>query len=377
MKHRSECLFALLLATLVLAPAVVVQAKEAPSPQYVYSDSHFHLTNYVQEGTDVRDYLRMMDGVVKRSTLFGLPLQQMWQYGNTGNFAPWYYLQTDAPLYYYSFTDAYIAMQYRSLTPEQQQRFDPMITGFNPADMYAADHIRRVLLTFPGVFSGIGEFSIHKEFVSSKIAGGPATLSDPALHRILDFAAEAGLVVILHNDIDMPFPKPGQEPYVLEQMKKLFVAHPGATIIWAHCGVGRIVRPVEGEVDMLDRALANPALRHVYLDISWDETAKYITATPEAVAKVAALINKYPDRFLFGSDVVAPTSIDAPMAVYKAYEPLWQALTPEARQAVLFGNYERLFDAARVKVRAWEKANVGKPRAASPPTPVSGYKPAS
>ena len=46
-----------------------------------------------------------------------------------------------------------------------------MITGFNPADMYGADHIRRVLTMYPGVFSGIGEFTIHKEFVSSKIAG--------------------------------------------------------------------------------------------------------------------------------------------------------------------------------------------------------------
>ena len=46
-----------------------------------------------------------------------------------------------------------------------------MITGFNPTDMYAADHIRRVLKIFPGVFSGIGEFTIHKEFVSSKIVG--------------------------------------------------------------------------------------------------------------------------------------------------------------------------------------------------------------
>ena len=32
-----------------------------------------------------------------------------------------------------------------------------MITGFNPADMYAAKHIERVLRTFPGVFTGIGE----------------------------------------------------------------------------------------------------------------------------------------------------------------------------------------------------------------------------
>ena len=59
-------------------------------------------------------------------------------------------------------------MQYKSLTKEQQDRLDPMITGFNPADMYAAKHIERVLRTFPGVFTGIGEFSIHKEFVSRK-----------------------------------------------------------------------------------------------------------------------------------------------------------------------------------------------------------------
>src|SRR6185295_17488329 len=127
---------------------------------------------------------------------------------NSGDFAPTYYLQTDAPLYYYSFTDAYIAMAYRSLTKKQQARFEPMITGFNPTDMYAADHIRRVLTTFPGVFEGIGEFTIQKEFVSSKIAGDVASLTDPALDRILDFAGEVGLVTIIHNDIHMPFAKP-------------------------------------------------------------------------------------------------------------------------------------------------------------------------
>ena len=372
---RKQLVLVLMAGCLSVGPiAPGAFAADRKEPAYVYSDAHFHLTNYVQEGTDLKDYLKMMDGVVKRSTVFGLPLQQMWQYGNTGDFAPYYYLQTDAPLYYYSFTDAAIAMAYRALTPEQQQRIDPMITGFNPADMYAADHIRRVLLTFPGVFSGIGEFSIHKEFVSSKIAGGPAMLGDPALDRILDFAHETGLLVILHNDINMPFPKEGQEPYVLKQMKELLLRHPDTPIIWAHIGLGRIVRPLEGQADIVDHALANPDLKHLYIDISWDETAKYITSSPEAVQRVAALINKYPDRFLFGSDVVAPTSIDAPMAVYEAYEPLWQLLTPEARQAVLFGNYERLFDAARVKVRAWERANVGKPRPPTPPVRASGYE---
>lgn len=359
-------------ALVLFLPAFPGQAAEAAAGEHLYNDSHFHLTNYIQEGTDVRDYLAMMGDSVGRSTLFGLPLQQMWQYGNSGDFAPYYYLQTDAPLYYYSFTDAAIAMAYRSLAPAQQARIDPMITGFNPADMYAADHIRRVLLTFPGVFSGIGEFSIHKEFVSAKIAGGPATLTDPALHRILDFAGEAGLVVLLHTDVNMPFPKEGQDPYLVAQLRELLVKHPDTTVIWAHVGVGRIVRPLAGHLQMLRRALADPELRHVSVDISWDETAKYVTSSPEAIAAMAALVNDYPDRFLFGTDVVAPTSLDSPMAVYKAYEPLWRALTPEASRKVRLENYVRLFDAARAKVRAWEQANLGKPRTAQPPTPASG-----
>ena len=149
---------------------------------------------------------------------------------------------------YYSFTDAVIAMAYRSLSKADQQRFDPMITGFNPTDMYAVDHIKRVLRLFPGVFSGIGEFSIHKEFVSSKIAGETASLTNPALDRVLEFAHEAGLVVILHNDIDMPYPKPGQQPYLLKQIGDLFRRHPDTRIIWAHCGLGRIVRPLKDQL---------------------------------------------------------------------------------------------------------------------------------
>jgi hypothetical protein len=360
-------------AVLALALATLPAAAQKGG-EYKYNDSHFHLTNYIQEGTPLADYVKMMGSTVKRSTVFGIPLQQMWDYENSGDYAPTYYLQSDAPLYYYSFTDAFIAMSYKSLPADQQARLDPMITGFNPDDMYAADHIRRVLLTFPGVFSGIGEFSIHKEFVSSKIAGGAASLKDPALDRILDFCGESGLVVILHSDIDMPFPKPDQEPYLVMQMKELIERHPGTTIIWAHAGLGRVVRPVHDQIAIFERGLANPALANLYVDISWDETAKYITATPDGLKRTADLINKYPDRFLFGSDVVAPRSIDSPMAVYDAYEPLWKLLTAETRQKVLFTNYERLFDAARVKVRAWEKANLGKPAAVPAPTPVSGYK---
>jgi predicted TIM-barrel fold metal-dependent hydrolase len=340
--------------TNIAAALLLIFSAPAVSEETLFHDSHLHLTNYVQEGTSMSGLVDMMGTTIGRSTVFGLPLQQMWSFSNTGNFAPNYYLHTDAPLYYYSFTDAHIAMAYKSLAPEQQARLDPMITGFNPADMYAVDHIKRVLTTFPGVFSGIGEFTIHKEFVSSKVAGKVASLTNPALGRILDFAGEAGLIVLMHNDIDIPFPKPDQDPYMLAQMKDLFLRHPNTTIVWAHIGVGRVVRPLELQVDIVEKICADPAFSHVYMDISWDEVAKYITASPAATRRAAKMLNRYPDRFLFGTDVIAPTSVDAMVAVYDAYAPLWDLLTPEAKHKVTKGNYERLFNKARQQVRAWE-----------------------
>ena len=334
-----------------------VSAQPKPDEPEV-NDVHFHLTNYIQNGTDIHDFLKIMGTKVGRVAIFGIPLQQEWSYQNSGDFAPTYYLQTDAPLYYYSFTDAYIAMAYRSLAPEQQARLDPMITGFNPADMYAADHIRRVLQTFPGVFSGIGEFTIHKEFVSAKIAGETASLTNPALDRILDFAAESGLVVLIHNDVDVPFPKEGTPPAYLSQMKALLGRHPSGPIIWAHCGLGRIIRPVKQHAAMLEEILADSSMKNVYFDISWDEVAKYIVSSPESVRITADLINRYPDRFLFGTDEVAPATQEKYLKIYLQYDPLWKALTPEASVKVRKENYQRLFDEARRKVRNWERANI-------------------
>jgi hypothetical protein len=347
------------------------QDKNEPAAGYLFNDSHFHLTNYIQEGITAKRYIEIMGNIVGRSTMFGIPLQQEWSYENSGSFAPTYYLQSDAPLYYYSFTDAWIAMQYKSLSKEQQARIDPMITGFNPADMYAKDHIRRVLETFPGVFTGIGEFSIHKEFVSSKIAGGAASLTNPALDSILDFAGKTGLIVILHSDIDMPFAKQGAEPVYLSQMKDLLRRHQGTTIIWAHVGLGRVVHPAgygsssipersSSQIDIVEKMLTDPSLSHVYFDISWDEVAKYIVSTPQTIKNTADLLNRFPDRFLFGTDVVAPPDQNFYMGVYNLYAPLWKALSPETSEKVRLINYEHLFDNARIKVRAWEAVNLNK-----------------
>ena len=194
---------------------------------------------------------------------------------------------------------------------------------------------------------------------------------NPALDRIFDLCAETGLVAILHNDIDMPFAKPDTEPVYLRQAKEVLRRHPDATIIWAHVGLGRVVHPTRstasagaaqrspGFMAIVEDMLKDPTLKHVHFDISWDEVAKYVIATPESLQRTADILNRYPDRFLFGTDNVAPKDAASYYGVYEMYAPLWDKLTPEASEKVRKGNYERLFDNARRRVRAWEAANSG------------------
>ena len=356
------------LACLLIAVAASIPLSHAQEP--LFHDSHFHLTNYVQKGTDIEDFLDIMGNKIGRSTLFGIPLQQTWSYENSGDFAPTYYLHSDAPLYYYSFTDAFIANAYLSLDSKERGRLDPMITGFNPADMYAADHIRRVLETYPGVFTGIGEFTIHKEFVSSKVAGDVASLTDPALDRILEFAGEVGLVVLIHSDIDVPFASDAGGLIYLKQMIELLRRHPETTVIWAHMGLGRVVAPVQtqasvstavrsiSQLDIIERVIDDPGLAHVHFDISWTEVAKYAVRSPEAIERTASGLEAHADRFLFGTDNVAPGDQAAHLEVYRMWNPIWERLSEDASAKIRLRNYERLFDAARTRVRAWEAANL-------------------
>ena len=168
-------------------------------------------------------------------------------------------------------------------------------------------------------------------------------------------------MVLIHNDIDTPFSKEGEPPAYAAQIKAVFMRHPKTTFIWAHMGVGRVVRPVKDQAAIIEEILKDPRFNHVYMDISWDEVAKYLVSTPAEAKATADLINRYPNRFLFGTDEVAP-------ATQEKYEKVfintsrcgicW--IKPPARRYAN-GNYERIFDEARVKVRAWEKTHVGGP----------------
>jgi len=119
-------------------------------------------------------------------------------------------------------------------------------------------------------------------------------------------------------------------------------------------GLGRIVDPVTKHADNILKMLKDPKFRHVYFDISWNEVAKYLVSSPESLKVASQVLNQYPDRFLFGTDEVAPSDQKSYLRVYEQYAPLFALLKEETKNKILKTNYEKLFDNARSKVRKWE-----------------------
>jgi hypothetical protein len=69
-------------------------------------------------------------------------------------------------------------------------------------------------------------------------------------------------------------------------------------------------------------------------------------------------MQRFPDRFLFGTDAPAPPDQAKYLKVFVLYEPLWKMLDAETSRKVRLQNYERIFDEARRKVRNWESIHV-------------------
>ena len=192
--------------------ATLATAAAPAAAPALFNDSHFHLTNYIQQGPTIDEFLRLMGTKVGRVDAVRHPAAAAVVVRELRRLrADLLPADRRAALLLLVHRRVHRACAYRSLTPAEQARFDPMITGFNPADMYAADHIRRVLTTFPGVFSGIGEFT-HPQGVRlvedrrrgrqpDRTRRSTASSTSPA---------RSGSSCILHNDIDMPFAKAGR-----------------------------------------------------------------------------------------------------------------------------------------------------------------------
>jgi Amidohydrolase len=249
----------------------------------------------------------------------------------------------------------------------ESSRFDPMLTGFSLSDDRAGEKLLRALYGDPGVFTGIGEITVHKELVENLYAdqrGQATTQREGGLSGLMNLMEMAGVVgapVVLHCDIDNLADQlehgMGRDrvPTNFEGLQALFKDDrlKDTTVVWAHGGgLGRFVQEGEGHLERLGELLKDCPKLH--LDISWAAVARQITNDSVRQTAWTKFLEKNSERICFGSDALAPPSLAVWEETKVAYKEVLDALSPTARDNVLNSTYERVFVDARQKVRDFE-----------------------
>lgn len=370
------------------APVVFSAPPKERLIDWVYNDSHFHPTQYTQQGRNPDSLIADMDRLgIQCTTLMPIPTNVLSSQPEPGwspcsgrhHCGPSYYLpqrmlltrtlseedmaeaRQATELYMNTGVDSTTAWRYQKLTAGQRRRLDPMITGLHLGDMHSSTYLLEKLHQHPGVFTGVGEITVHKEAVEELFAGERQANLDgnvAPLMKLLETCGAVGMPVVLHCDVDVPGADALHAPAYLEGIRRL-LSDPsvaGTTIVWAHAGgLGRFVNAPAGHAQSLRAMLADSRFRHVHIDLSWTVVAERLVENRQTLLEWIQLINDYPRRFLYGSDALAPVDGAHWNQTYGKYSALMAGLTPACRRLVCLGNYERVFVAARRKVRAFER----------------------
>lgn len=157
-----------------------------------------------------------------------------------------------------------------------------------------------------GYYVGVGEFHLSGKAAATKL-----------VKRTVDFAVERNLYLHAHADD--------------EALEILYAHNPKARIIWAHTGFST---PVDKVAAYLERY---PAL---WCELSY----RYgITEGGKLTPEWKRLFERYPDRFLLGSDTWIAERWDSYGSIMADYRT-WLAQLPQpVAEKIAFRNAEQLF----------------------------------
>jgi predicted TIM-barrel fold metal-dependent hydrolase len=332
---RSQLALGILLSGCVLTS----QARD-----YRYSDAHLHYVNFFQESAGMSELLAAMDAAgIEHAMISGIPVAKKWHENEPKR--PRYYAGDDAGAYWYSATDVLVAAAVKKLPAGQRKRFHPFLSGFNPTDKNADAHIRRMLELDPGLWQGLGEIFTRHDDLTALTYGDTPRANNEALTRVYHLAAEYDLPVMLHANITS---KREKNPLYLAEIEEPLRNHPHVRFIWAHAGTSMEIHRHQEKLDflrpVLERLLAD--YPNLYIDLSWTVLRPYLLdkhGTPDR--RWLALVERHPERFLLGSDVVG--QFDSLGEYMRAFEPFLDALPEEVARKVARDNFLAILPRAK------------------------------
>ncbi|WP_460416083.1 amidohydrolase family protein [Pseudomonas sp. microsymbiont 2] len=328
------------LACMLLSASLTcaVQARD-----YRYSDAHLHYVDFFQETEGMPALLKAMDAAgVEQSMISGIPVAKKWHEDEPKR--PRYYAGDDADAYWYSATDLYVAAALQKLPAEQRRRFHPFLTGFNPVDKNAVNHIERMLDLYPGLWQGIGEVFTRHDDLTALTSGDTPRANNEAMTRIYHLAAERDLPVLLHSNITS---KRERNPLYLAEIEEPLRNHPHTRFIWAHAGSSLEIHRHQEQMDFLLPVLTRllEDYPNLYVDLSWSVLKPYLL-DPQGVPRQAwvALVERFPQRFVLGSDLVG--RFDSLGEQMHGFDPFLDALPAAVAEQVSRRNFVNLLPKA-------------------------------
>ena len=322
--------------SLLLAFGVLAVSTLAQSREYAYSDAHLHYVDFFQESAGMPALLAAMaKNRIEHVMISGIPVAKKWHEDEPKR--PRYYAGDDADAYWYSATDVWVADAVKQLSAKQREHFHPFLSGFNPNDKNSAAHIQRMLDLNPGLWQGIGEVFTRHDDLTALISGDTPRANNEALMRIYTLAAQHDLPVLVHSNITS---KREKNPLYLAEIEQPLGQHPRTRFIWAHAGTSAEIHRHQTQMDFLLPTLTRllATYPNLYVDLSWSMLTPYLLdeqgrARPEWVA----LVERFPERFMLGSDVVG--RFDKLGQELHSFDPFLDALPVEVAHKVAKDNF--------------------------------------
>lgn len=311
----------------------------ATAREYRYTDAHLHYVDFFQESEGTERLFAAMDAArIDSVVLMGIPVMKKWHEDEPKK--PRYYQGDDAPLYWYSATDPILAEAVRAMTPARRARIHPFLSGFNPNDKNATAHIETMLRLYPDVWAGIGEVFTRHDDLTAMIQGEAPRANNEAMQRVYKLAAKHDLPVLLHTNLTSVRER---EPLYLEEFTEALDAHPDTRFLWAHAGTSAELHRAQGKLTFLRETLDELLGKYpnLWIDLSWSVLDPYIL-DEDGVPRASwvALIEKYPDRFVLGSDLVG--HFDKLGSKLQEFDPLLDALPADVARKVSQENLRAL-----------------------------------
>lgn len=334
-RHLSA--IALCLVALALpAPA----AGEAAGDRY--SDAHLHTVDFFQQGRPLSELIAAMDNAgIGHAMVAGMSLMKKWQEDEPKR--PDTYAGDDAAVYWFSATDAYLAAAVAELPEAQRQRLHPFLSGFNPTDKNADLHLEKMVALHPGLWQGIGEVITRHDDLTALTEGETPRANSEAMYRVYAFAERYDLPVLLHSNITS---KRERNPLYVGEIEEALARYREVRFIWAHAGTSKTLHRFQGKMDFLlpevTRLLAE--YPNLSIDLSWTVLEPYLLdGDGQADPGWVALVSRYPDRFVIGSDLLGKYGKLG--AKLREFDAFLEALPEDTVQKVARDNFLALLPA--------------------------------